>query len=48
VLLLAHELLALPLAYYRGVTLERRHGLSSETRVHWWLTHAKRCSLAAC
>ena len=41
VLLLAHELLALPLAYYRGVTLERRYGLSSETRVHWWLTHAK-------
>ena len=41
VLLLAHELLALPLAYYRGVTLERRYGLSSETRTHWWLTHAK-------
>jgi len=41
VLLLAHELLALPLAYYRGVTLERRYGLSSETLVHWWLTHVK-------
>jgi len=41
VLLLTHELLALPLAYYRGVTLERRYGLSSETRAHWWLTHAK-------
>jgi STE24 endopeptidase len=41
VLLLAHELLGLPLAYYRGVTLERRYGLSSETRVHWWLTHIK-------
>jgi STE24 endopeptidase len=40
-LLLAYELLALPLAYYRGVTLERRYGLSSETRTHWWLTHAK-------
>jgi STE24 endopeptidase len=41
VLLLTHELLALPLTYYRGVTLERRYGLSSETRAHWWLTHAK-------
>jgi STE24 endopeptidase len=41
VLLLAHELLALPLAYYRGVTLERRYGLSSETPRHWWLTHVK-------
>jgi STE24 endopeptidase len=41
VLLVAHELLGLPLAYYRGVTLERRYGLSSETRVHWWLTHFK-------
>jgi len=41
VLLLAHELLTLPLAYYRGVTLERRYGLSSETRAHWWLTHLK-------
>ncbi len=41
VLLLAHELLGLPLAYYRGVTLERRYGLSSETRTHWWLTHIK-------
>jgi STE24 endopeptidase len=40
-LLLTHGLLALPLAYYRGVTLERRYGLSSETRVHWWLTHVK-------
>jgi STE24 endopeptidase len=40
-LLLAHELLSLPLAYYRGVTLERRYGLSSETRAHWWLTHVK-------
>jgi STE24 endopeptidase len=40
-LLLAHELIGLPFAYYRGVTLERRYGLSSETRVHWWLTHLK-------
>jgi STE24 endopeptidase len=40
-LLLAHELLGLPLSYYRGVTLERRYGLSSETRTHWWTTHVK-------
>ena len=41
VLLALHELLALPFTYYRGVTLERRYGLSSESRVHWWLTHLK-------
>jgi STE24 endopeptidase len=40
-LIAIHELLALPLAFYRGVTLERRFGLSSETRRHWWLTHVK-------
>ena len=40
-LLLAHELLGLPLSYYRGITLERRYGLSSETRAHWWMTHLK-------
>jgi STE24 endopeptidase len=41
VLLLVYELLELPLAFYRGVTLERRYGLSSETAAHWWLTHLK-------
>jgi len=41
VLLALHELLLLPLTYYRGVTLERRYGLSSESRAHWWLTHLK-------
>jgi STE24 endopeptidase len=41
VLLVALELIGLPLAYYRGVTLERRYGLSSETPAHWWLTHVK-------
>jgi STE24 endopeptidase len=45
VLLLAHELLSFPLAYYRGVTLERRYGLSSESRAHWWLTHVKALAL---
>ena len=41
VLVLAHELLSLPFAYYRGVTLERRYGLSSESLAHWWGTHLK-------
>lgn len=41
VLLALHEALLLPLAYYRGVTLERRYGLSSESGAHWWLTHVK-------
>jgi STE24 endopeptidase len=40
-LLAIHELLVLPATYYRSVTLERRYGLSSESRVHWWLTHVK-------
>ena len=40
-LIAAHELLVLPITYYRGVTLERRYGLSFESRTHWWLTHAK-------
>ena len=40
-LIAAHELLVLPITHYRGVTLERRYGLSSESRTHWWLTHAK-------
>jgi STE24 endopeptidase len=41
VLLAVHELLDLPLAFYRGVTLERRYGLSSETTRHWVRTHFK-------
>jgi STE24 endopeptidase len=41
ILLAVHELLVLPIAFYRGVTLERRFGLSSETLAHWWLTHVK-------
>lgn len=40
-LVIAHELLLAPLAYYRGVTLERRYGLSVETRARWWIDHLK-------
>jgi STE24 endopeptidase len=40
-LLAVHEVLELPLAFYRGVALERRYGLSSETLGHWWATHLK-------
>jgi STE24 endopeptidase len=41
ILIAVHELLVLPLALYRGVTLERRFGLSSESLSHWWLTQLK-------
>jgi STE24 endopeptidase len=33
---LALEVVQLPLAYYRGVTLERRYGLSTQSIAHWW------------
>ncbi len=35
------ELIGLPLAFYSGVTLERRYGLSTQTTVHWWIDHVK-------
>ena len=41
VLFLLNELLQLPFAYYQGIVLERRYGLSTETRRHWWLNHLK-------
>lgn len=36
-----HELIDLPLAFYEGVTLERRYGLSTETTARWWRDHLK-------
>ena len=30
------ELLQFPLAFYQGVVLERRYGLSTQTAVRWW------------
>jgi STE24 endopeptidase len=35
------EAVQLPLAFYRGVTLERRYGLSTQTTAGWWVDHAK-------
>jgi STE24 endopeptidase len=35
------ELVQLPLAFYRGVTLERRYGLSTQTTARWWVDHLK-------
>jgi STE24 endopeptidase len=41
VLALVLELFQLPLAFYRGVTLERRYGLSTQTTARWWSDHVK-------
>ena len=35
------EAVELPLAFYQGVTLERRYGLSTETTGRWWLDRLK-------
>lgn len=40
-LALAYRTVRLPALRYRGLTLERRYGLSTETSVHWWLGEAK-------
>ena len=45
-LAVAHELLLAPLAYYRGITLERRYGLSTESAGRWWIDHLKSGALA--
>jgi STE24 endopeptidase len=36
-----HDLIQLPLAFYQGVTLERRYGLSTQTTQRWWRDHLK-------
>ncbi|MEQ1759006.1 MAG: M48 family metalloprotease [Vicinamibacterales bacterium] len=41
VLVLLHEVLQLPFAYYQGVTLERRYGLLTQSTRHWWLDHVR-------
>jgi STE24 endopeptidase len=38
---LLHELIQLPLAFYQGVTLERRYELSTQTTARWWKDHLK-------
>jgi len=40
------ELVGLPLSFYRGVTLERRYGLSTQTTVRWWIDHVKAGALS--
>jgi len=45
VVFLLYELTQLPFAYYQGVALEQRYGLSTETRQHWWTNHVKAAAL---
>jgi STE24 endopeptidase len=45
VVFVLYELVQIPFAYYQGVVLERRYGLSTETRQHWWLNQAKAAAL---
>jgi STE24 endopeptidase len=40
------ELLQLPLAFYQGVTLERRYGLSTQATADWWREHLKASAVA--
>ena len=40
-LALINEAISLPFAFYQGVTLERRYGLSTQTTARWWLDHLK-------
>ena len=41
------ELLTLPLAYYQGVTLERRYGLAKQTVAGWLLDRGKALGVAS-
>lgn len=40
------DVIQLPWAFYSGVTLERRYGLSTETTAKWWINHLKGAALA--
>ena len=40
-LALINEAVSLPFAFYQGVTLERRYGLSTQTTARWWFDHVK-------
>lgn len=42
-----HDLLQLPLAFYQGVTLERRYGLSTQSTARWALDHLKAWGVGA-
>ena len=41
ILALLHDVIQLPLAFYEGITLERRYGLSTESTARWWKDHVK-------
>ena len=41
ILTLINEAISLPFAFYQGVTLERRYGLSTQTTARWWIDHLK-------
>jgi STE24 endopeptidase len=43
---LLYESIQLPFAYYQGVILERRYGLSTERSSHWWTNHFKATALS--
>jgi STE24 endopeptidase len=43
---LALDIVNLPWAFYTGVTLERRYGLSTESKTRWWVTHLKASAIA--
>jgi STE24 endopeptidase len=40
------DIFNLPLAFYTGVTLERRYGLSTESKARWWVNHLKATAIA--
>jgi STE24 endopeptidase len=46
VLAILLELVQFPLAFYRGVTLERRYGLSTQTTARWWIDHVKAAGIS--
>ncbi len=46
VVALLHEVLQLPLAFYQGVTLERRYGLSTQAPAAWWRDQIKGTALS--
>jgi STE24 endopeptidase len=44
-LVLLAECVQLPFAFYLGVTLERRYGLSTQPTSHWWADRAKAAAI---
>jgi STE24 endopeptidase len=46
VLIVGHDLLLAPAAYYQGMALERRYGLSTQTVSGWWRDYSKAGALS--